>query len=385
MRDDDSEQGRRENTDLALALARAKREERAASCRGFLRIYLGAFAGIGKTYAMLNEAQRRRKYGEDVVVGFVETHRRPQTIAVLSGLEVVSRKRVEYRGVAVEEMDVDAILRRKPAVCLVDELAHTNAPGSEREKRYEDVELLLGAGINVVSTLNVQHIESLNDTVESITGVRVRETVPDSVVDGAEELILIDLSPEAARARMEHGNIYPAEEAKAALQNFFRVENLAALREIALRRMAQDVDDQLDTYMRETRQRRAEVDEHVLVFIDDSSFARTLIRRGWRTAEGLHADLLVSYIDRVRSEDAALELSRSLELAEDLNARIVPLRGPDEAKALTALIKSEKVNRLVLQHRRRGRIERMLKRSLADELMLVSPNLDVHLVPGSNS
>ncbi len=165
--------------DPELMLARAQREERRTSGRGSLRIYLGAFAGIGKTYAMLNEAQRRRNYGEDVVVGFVETHGRPQTNAMLERLEVIPRKRVAYRGIVVEEMDVDAILRRHPAVCLVDELAHTNAPGSEREKRYEDVEVLLDAGINVVSTLNVQHLESLNDTVESITGVRVRETLPD--------------------------------------------------------------------------------------------------------------------------------------------------------------------------------------------------------------
>ncbi len=376
MRDDNGDA--RDRTDVALA--RAKREERSASGRGSLRIYLGAFAGIGKTYAMLNEAQRRRGYGEDVVVGLVETHRRPQTDAILQGLEIVPRKRIEYRGVAIEEMDVDAILRRHPAVCLVDELAHTNAPGSEREKRYEDIDILLQAGIDVVSTLNVQHIESLNDTVESITGVQVRETVPDSVIDDADELILIDLSPEAARARMERGNIYPPEQAKAALQSFFRPENLGALREIALRRTAQEVDEQLDTYMREIRDRRADVDEHVLVFIDDTPFARTLIRRGWRIAQGMHADLLVAYLDRERGDAAARELARSLELAEDLNARIVPMQGADEAKALTALVHAERVNRLVLAHRTRGGIERLLRRSLADQVMLASPDLDVHLV-----
>ncbi len=376
---DSTEPGR---PDPDVLLARQRREDRRASGRGTLRIYLGAFAGIGKTYAMLNEAQRRRKYGEDVIVGFVETHRRPQTEAMLEGLDIIPRKRVDYRGVVVEEMDVDAIVRRHPAVCLVDELAHTNAPGSEREKRYEDVEMLLESGISVVSTLNVQHIESLNDTVESITGIRVRETIPDSVVDEADELILIDLSPEAARARMEHGNIYPPAQAKAALQSFFRPENLAALREIALRRTAQEVDEQLDTYMREITQRRAEVDEHVLVFVDHSPFSRTLIRRGWRIAQGLHADLIVSYLKRDLSDDAARDLARTLELAEDLNARVIALEAEDAGKALAPLVRAEGVNHLVLEHRRRGSLARMFRRSLADELMLAAPGLDVHLVAG---
>ncbi len=361
-------------------LARVKREERECSGRGNLRIYLGAFAGVGKTYAMLNEAQRREKYGEDVAIGFVETHGRAQTQAMLDGLELIPRKKVAYRGMTVEEMDVESILHRHPAVCLVDELAHTNAPGSEREKRYEDVEVLLDAGISVVSTLNIQHLESLNDTVESLTGVRVRETIPDSVVDNADELILIDLSPEGARARMEHGHIYPPAQARAALQSFFRPENLNALREIALRRTAQEVDEQLDTYMRELTQRRAEVDEHVLVFIDADPFARTLIRRGWRIAQGMHADLIVVYLSRDLSEKAQSDLARTLELAEDLNARVMSVEGEDEQSALTSLIRSEGVDHVVLAHRKRGGFERMLKRSLADQLMLATPGLDVHLV-----
>lgn len=369
-----------EHPDPETVLLRAQREERGHSGRGTLRIYLGAFAGVGKTYAMLNEAQRRKNYGEDVVVGYVETHKRTQTKAVLEGLEVVPRKRIEYRGVAVEEMDVNAILRRRPAVCLVDELAHTNAPGSEREKRYEDVEVIRDAGFNVVSTLNVQHLESLNDTVASLTGVRVRETIPDSVLDEADELILIDISPEAARARMEHGNIYPPEQAKAALQSFFRPANLVALREIALRRTAQEVDEQLDTYMREITSKRSDVDEHVLVFVDERPISRTLIRRGWRIAQGLHADLIVTYLRRDLPEDAQRELARTIELAEDLGARVIPVDGEDTGAALTALIKAEGVNHAVIAHRKRGSIERLLKRSLADRLMLASPNLDVHLV-----
>lgn len=361
-------------------LLKAQREDRERSGRGTLRIYLGAFAGVGKTFAMLNEAQRRKKYGEDVVVGFVETHRRPQTDAMLDGLELIPRRSIAYRGVSVEEMDTNAILDRRPAVCLVDELAHTNAPGSEREKRHEDIEVLRDKGINVVSTLNVQHLESLNDTVQALTGVRVRETVPDSVVDGADELILLDLSPEAARARMQHGNIYPPAQAEAALASFFRHENLTALREIALRRTAQEVDEQLDTYMREIASRRADVEEHVLVYVDERPFSRTLIRRGWRIAQGLHADLLVTYLKRDLTPDAQRELARTVELAEDLSARVLPLEGESVAVILAAVIKAEAVNHVVVPHERRGGIARLLRRSLADELMLTSPNLDVHLV-----
>ena len=366
--------------DPEAAIARARRDERERSDRGALRIYLGAFAGVGKTYAMLNEAQRRVSYGEDVIVGFVETHGRRQTEMVLGGLEVIPRKRIEYRGVAIEEMDVEAILRRRPAVCLVDELAHTNAPGSEREKRYEDVQVLLEGGVDVVSTLNVQHLEGLNAVVETITGVRVRETLPDSVIDEADEVILIDISPEAARARMEHGNIYPPQQARAALAGFFRPENLAALREMALRRTAQEVDEQLDTYMREIARRKTDVDEHVLVLIDERPFSRTLVRRGWRIAQGMHADMLVTYARRELPAAAQRDFARTLELAEDLNARVIPHDGADCAEGLAALISAEGVNHVVLPHRRRSALRRLASRSLADQLMLSVPNLDVHLV-----
>jgi two-component system sensor histidine kinase KdpD len=330
---------------------------------------------------MLSEAQRRKSYGEDVVVGFVETHGRRATAAMTEGLEVIPRKRVEYKGVVVEEMDTEAIIRRRPSVCLVDELAHTNPPGSDREKRYEDVEVIRDAGISVVSTLNVQHLESLNDTVEALTGVRVRETIPDRVVDDADELILIDLSPEGARARMEHGHIYAPEQAKAALQNFFRPENLAQLREIALRRTAQEVDEQLDEYMREAAVRSLELDEHVMVVVDESPASRTLIRRGWRIAQGLKADLLVAYFRRELDAPRHAELIKTLELAEDLNAHIHPLEpAGDDASALATFLRAHGVNHLVLPHRKRSGIERLMSRSLADRLMLAVPHLDVHLV-----
>jgi len=361
-------------------LIRAQREEREQSGRGRLRIFLGAFPGVGKTYTMLNEAHRRRSYGEDVVVGFVETHGRRATQAMVEGLEVLPRKRVEYKGVTVEELDVDAVQHRRPAVCLVDELAHTNAPGSEREKRYEDVEVMLEAGINVVTTLNIQHLESLNDRVQALTGIQVRETIPDRIVDDADEIILIDLSPEGARARMEHGHIYPPAQAKAALQNFFKPQNLAALRELALRRTAQEVDEQLEEYMRESTRQHAEVEEHVLVAVDSGAFARTLIRRGWRLAQALRADLYVVYMKRDRPDPEQLDLARTLELAEDLNARVFPLEAGDEAIALKGFVAAQGVNHLVLPYQRRSAFARLLKRSLPDQLMLELPNLDVLLV-----
>jgi two-component system sensor histidine kinase KdpD len=300
---------------------------------------------------------------------------------MIDGLEVIPRKRVEYRGVAVDEMDTEAILRRQPAVCLVDELAHSNAPGSEREKRYEDVEVIRDAGINVVSTLNVQHLESLNDTVEALTGIRVRETIPDRVVDEADELILIDLSPEGARARMEHGHIYPPEQARAALENFFRQENLAQLREIALRRTAQEVDEQLDEYMREAAVRSLDMDEHVMVLVDETAASRTLIRRGWRIAQGLKADLLVGYYKRELDETHHAELIKTLELAEDLNAHIHALEPTgDEASAIAGFLQENGANHIVLPHRKRSAGARLRSRSLADRLMLAVPHLDVHLV-----
>jgi two-component system sensor histidine kinase KdpD len=362
-------------------LARIKREEREAE-RGRLRIYLGAFPGVGKTYAMLNEAQRRKTYGEDVIVGFVETHGRRSTEIQLEGLEVVPRKRIVYRGVVVEEMDVDAILHRKPRVCLVDEIAHTNAPGSEREKRYEEVQLLLDAGIDVVSTLNIQHLESLNDTIESITGVKVRETIPDSVLDEADEVILIDLSPEGARARMEHGHIYPPVQARRALENFFTLENLASLRELALRRTASEVDAQLDELMREraAEHLRAEPDEKVLVVIDEKPSARTLIRHGWRLAQGLRAELLVAYMKRERTEEQDRDLARTLELAEDLNARIAPLEGEREVPAVSGFVRVQGINHIVLLAEKRGLLERIFRRSAAEELVAIAPHVDVHLV-----
>src|SRR6266567_4399371 len=281
------------DNDLEAASEDEAAQERSEPGRGRLRVYLGAVAGSGKTYAMLNEGHRREDRGTDVVVGYVETHKRSQTEAQLGDLEIMPRKKINYRGVTLEEMDTDAILARHPQVVLVDELAHTNAPGSRHAKRYQDVEELLDAGIDVVTTLNIQHLESLNDMVASITGVRVRETLPDRILDQAEEVELIDISPYALRQRMQHGNIYPPERIDAALNNFFREGNLTALRELALRRTAEKTESQLQEYMTEhgiTEMRSAT--ERVLVGFDSRPHTREVIRDAWRLAHGLHANLI---------------------------------------------------------------------------------------------
>src|SRR5947199_2220980 len=224
------------------------REAKDRPSRGRLRIYLGSAAGVGRTYAMLSEGHRRAERGADVVVGFAEAHARPQTIALLDGLEVVPRATLEYRGATFEEMDVDAVLARHPEIALVDEFAHTNVPGSRNEKRWQDVEQLLDAGIDVISAVNIQHLESMNDVVEEITGIKQRETIPDAVVRAADQIELVDMTPQAIRRRMAHGNIYSAEKVDASLANYFREGNLGALRELALMWVADRVDEALEAY-----------------------------------------------------------------------------------------------------------------------------------------
>src|SRR6266700_1777335 len=261
--------------------------------RGRLRVYLASAAGAGKTYTMLNEGHRRENRGTDVVVGYVETHGRPMTQAQLGDLEVTPRKKISYRGVTLEEMDTEAIIARHPKVALIDELAHTNVPGSKHPKRYQDVEEILDAGINVITTLNIQHLESLNDLVASITGVRVRETLPDRILDQADEVELVDISPYALRQRMRHGNIYPPDRIEASLNNFFREGNLTALREMALRRTAEKTEAQLQQYMTEHGINELwPASERVLVGFDARPHTREVIRDAWRLAHGLHADLI---------------------------------------------------------------------------------------------
>jgi len=265
--------------------------------RGTLRIYLGAAAGVGKTFAMLNEGRRRSEYGEEVVVGFIEAHGRAKTAAQVADLEVVPRRRIDYRGSSFEEMDLEAVLARRPQVALVDELAHTNVPGSHNEKRWQDVEELLEAGINVISTLNIQHLESLNDVVEQITAVKQRETIPDEVVRRADELQLVDLTPVALRNRLARGDVYPPERIDTALANYFRPGNLSALRELALAWLADRVDEGLAEYRRRHGiEEPWETRERVLVALTGSSDGERLIRRAARIAQRSKGELIAVHV-----------------------------------------------------------------------------------------
>ncbi|GDY57240.1 hypothetical protein SVIO_078630 [Streptomyces violaceusniger] len=301
--------------------------------RGKLRIYLGAAPGVGKTYAMLSEGHRRVERGTDLVVGFVEHHGRRRTQVMMHGLEEVPRREVEYRGSTFSEMDVDAVLARRPVVALVDELAHTNVPGCRNEKRWQDVEELLKAGIDVVSTVNIQHLESLGDVVESITGVRQRETVPDEMVRRADQIELVDMSPQALRRRMAHGNIYAPDKVDAALSNYFRPGNLTALRELALLWTADRVDEYLQQYrdehsIRSTWQAR----ERIVVGLTGGPEGRTLIRRAARmAAKGSGSEILAVYIARSDGLTSASpkELAVQRTLVEDLGGTFHHVIGED--------------------------------------------------------
>jgi two-component system sensor histidine kinase KdpD len=308
--------------------------------RGTLRVYLGAAAGVGKTFAMLNEGRRRREYGEDVVVGFVETHGRAKTAAQIGDLEVVSRKQFDYRGSSFEEMDVDAVLARRPQVALVDELAHTNVPGSRNEKRWQDVEELLAVGINVISTLNIQHLESLNDVVEEITGVKQRETIPDEIVRRADELQLVDLTPVALRNRLARGDVYPAERIDTALANYFRPGNLSALRELALAWLADRVDEGLEEYRRRHGiEEPWETRERIMVALTGSPDGERLIRRAARIAERTKGELVAVHVipqDGLAAPAAAV-LDRQRELVDELGGSYHEVVGGDIGDALPTL------------------------------------------------
>ncbi|MEN3359549.1 MAG: two-component system, OmpR family, sensor histidine kinase KdpD [Mycobacteriales bacterium] len=354
------------------------------SARGELRVYLGAAPGVGKTYAMLGEAHRRAERGADVVVGLIETHDRDRTAALLAGLEMVPRRALPYRGGVFAELDVEAVLARRPRLVLVDELAHTNVPGSRNAKRWQDVEELLAAGIDVLSTVDVQHLESLTDVVQTITGVPQRETVPDSVVRAADQVELIDITPEALRRRMAHGNIYAPDKVDAALGNFFRAGNLTALRELALLWVAGKVEEQLDRYRAEhgiavpwaTRER-------VVVALTGGPEGDTLIRRAARiAARSSGADLLAVHVTRsdglAGADPANLTWQRSL--TESLGGTYHQVVGEDVPVALLAFAQAENATQLVLGASRRRRIAQLVSPGIGVTTIKRSGSIDVHMV-----
>ncbi len=349
---------------------------------GRLRVYLGMAPGVGKTYRMLEEGHRRTQRGTDLAVGFVEPHGRPETEKLLDGLEIIPRRRVEYRGVVVEEMDTDAVLARRPAVALVDELAHTNAPGSERDKRWMDVNVLLDAGIDVVSTCNIQHLESVADAVATITGAPVNERIPDEVLAAADEVELVDMSPYSLRQRMRHGNVYPEDRTRVALDRFFTESNLTALRELALRFVAGRVDAQLEG-IGAARPGKS-VSERVLVVIDSSPATPRALRRAAATAAILRAPLLAVVVntpaDAAASSERMRTLREFLDDATDLGAEILMVEATDPADGIASVATARRVTRLIIPHRPSTAMERVRRSPVAERILERIPTLEITIV-----
>jgi two-component system, OmpR family, sensor histidine kinase KdpD len=358
--------------------------------RGHYTIFLGMAAGVGKTYRMLQEGQAELEAGRDVVIGLLETHGRAGTQALAEGLPHVPLRRVAYRDTDLSDMDLPAILRRRPEVCLVDELAHTNAPGLEHEKRYEDIEDILDVGIDVLSTVNVQHLESLNDQVAELSGARVRETVPDSVLGRADEVVLIDLSPEALLARLRAGKIYKPERIDAALNGFFRVENLAALREIALRQVAEEVESKrLVTEVVGTRQDTIAADmskavgERLLALVEPYPGSQRLVRRAWRSSQRLGAQLDLLWVAPPGKEadaDQERQLAAMRHLASVLGATLIVEAGDDVAETVARVARDRGTTYILMGRSRPARGLARLRVPLPQRLMEALPGVDVRIV-----
>jgi two-component system sensor histidine kinase KdpD len=365
-------------------LARIKSEEQLKR-RGKLKIFLGYAAGVGKTFAMLEAAHQRREEGADVVVGYIETHRRVETEAILAGLEVLPRKAINYRGVVLTELDIDALLARRPQLALVDELAHTNAPGSRHFKRYLDVDELLSAGIDVYSTLNVQHLESLNDVIAQITGVKVRETIPDSVIDEATEIELIDLPPDELLVRLQEGKVYIPEQAARAIKKFFRKGNLTALRELTMRRAAERVDDQMQDYM----QTQAipgpwPATERLLVCITPNPLSERLIRSTRRLSDEINAEWLAVYVETPEharlTQDQRARITKTLLLAEELGGHSLTLSGNSVAETILRYAAEHNVTKIIAGKPLRPRWKEVLYGSVVDQLVRSSGNIDIYII-----
>ncbi len=355
---------------------------------GTLKLFLGYAPGVGKTYSMLSEGIRRRARGEDVVVGMVETHGRKAVADLAAQLETIPRLKLEYKGTIFEEMNLDAILARRPQVALVDELAHTNIEGTRHQKRYEDVMDLLAAKIDVLSTINIQHIESFKPMVRSITGVQVRESVPDWVVQKAAEVVMVDLTPEALENRMQRGDIYPLDKAQRALTNFFRRGNLIALRELTLRQVAESVDRSLESYLgkKEITQNWG-VRERIAVCISSNPSAQHLIARAARMARATDAELYAVYVDMgtATEEKDQKSLADNIRFAENLGAQIVRLRGAGVAEAVAEFVREKRITEVLFGRSAVRGWRRYLYMSAVHRFLRDSPPVDVHIVTHESS
>jgi two-component system sensor histidine kinase KdpD len=362
----------------------------ADSRRGRLKVFIGMAAGVGKTYRMLLEGHAEQEAGHDVVIGLLETHGREETARVAEGLELVPRRRVRYRDTVVEEMDLPSILRRRPEICLIDELAHTNVPGTEHAKRFEDIEAVLDAGIDVLSSLNVQHLESLNDHITELSGVRVRETIPDAILGHADEVVLVDLTPEALLDRLRAGKVYPSERIDAALNNFFKIENLSALREVALRQVAEEVGaKRLTTELVGSREESLAADapqavgERLLALVEPYPGAQRLVRRAWRSAQRLGAGLDLLWVrtpGKQLSDDQQRSLAALRQLASVLGARMIEEESDDLTAAVVELATRRGTTYILIGGSRPARGLARLRTPLPQRLMQRLPGVDVRIV-----
>ncbi|HET9790508.1 MAG TPA: histidine kinase [Candidatus Angelobacter sp.] len=351
---------------------------------GIFKLFLGYAPGVGKTYNMMSEAIRRSKRGEDVVIGAVETHGRKGVAELMEKLERVPPRSLEYKGTIFQEMDVDAILARKPQVVLVDELAHTNIEGSKHKKRYEDVLELLEAKIDVLSTMNIQHLESVTPMVQNITGIQVRETVPDWVLERANEVVLADLTPEALQTRMRRGDIYPPDRTEKALANFFRAGNLLALRELALRHVTQSVDKSLESYLQRKKiDQNWGVSERVAVCISSNPASQQLIARGARLAQGLDAEFFVVHVERggvERSDVRNRSLSANIRFAENLGAKVIQLEGAIVATSVANFVREHKITQVIFGRSAIQGWRKYLYLAVINRFLANAPSVDVHIV-----
>jgi two-component system, OmpR family, sensor histidine kinase KdpD len=362
--------------------------------RGHHKIFLGMAAGVGKTYRMLQEGQAEAALGRDVVVGYLEPHDRPDTARQAVGLEILPRRGISYRGNRIEEMDLVGILERAPELCLIDELAHTNAPNVEHAKRWEDVEEVLAAGIDVFSTVNVQHLESLNDQIAELTGTRVRETIPDALLAQADEVVLIDITPQSLIERLQAGKIYRQDAIQPALDNFFKIENLAALREVSLRQVAQDVEakrfpvDLAGVGSRGHADRLIDItapqaiSERLLALVEPTPAAQRIVRRAWRSAQRLGGELDILWVaTREPSDEQAAQLDAIRRLASVLGAHLLVERG-DEIPKVVARVVQERGTTFVLlgAPRPRGGLARLMRPSLVFQLLQALPGVDLRIV-----
>src|SRR4030081_338014 len=376
-----------ERPDPDEILARVKREETAAT-RGKLKIFFGMSPGVGKTYEMLQAAQQKLQQGTEVVIGVVETHGRKETEALTEGLPIMPRAQLEHRATTLNEMDLDAILTWHPGLAVVDELAHTNAPGSRHPKRYQDVLELLDAGIDVYTTLNVRHVASRSDTVRQISGITVSETVPDTVLDLADEIVLVDLTPEQLRARLAEGKVYLGEKADWAAKNFFKESNLTALREMALRLVAEHVDRDLRDIMSEQKIAGPwKSGDRLLVAVSASPYSERLIRYTRRLAASMEASWIVANIEQPRplSQEEQTRLTRYLALARQLGAEVISTPGTDIGEALLRIARQHNVTHIVIGKPLGTRWLSFWKRDPLRWLMRNSGNIDIHMIPADES